>query len=156
MSALGKWIAGIAATVISAVIIWHITSDGAPSPPPPPSEARNPAAPAILACRISGTIYDRGTNRPLPEIEVGYVRTTQDPGQWVRGVRSRLATTGADGRFSADCSSVEDDNFPLRIELSSRNWSAQLQTSEYVRKGEVREDVNIYVSDGTLRSLGDR
>lgn len=74
----------------------------------------------------------------------------------MRGVRSRLATTGADGRFSADCSSVEDDNFPLRIELSSRNWNAQFQTSEYVRKGEVREGVNIYVSDGTLRRLGDR
>jgi hypothetical protein len=151
MSALFKWLAGIGATVISAVIIWHITSGGAPSPPPPPYEP--PTAPITLTCRIAGTVYDRDTNRPLSGVEVRYVRTTQDPNQWVHGVRSRLATTGADGNFSADCSSVEDENFPLRMVLTSHNWKVQFQTDEYIRKSDVREGVNIYVSDGTLRRL---
>src|SRR5438067_11055550 len=33
MSSMGKWIAGIASTVISAVLIWWITKSPAPKPP---------------------------------------------------------------------------------------------------------------------------
>jgi hypothetical protein len=150
MSAVLKWLAGIAASIITGVVIWQLTHQSPAHTPPSPDDS-NRTPPAAAVCHVGGAVYDRDTNQPLTGIEVHYVRFTQDPNEWIHGVRSRLATTGPDGRFSADCSTVEAENFPLRLELVGSNWRSRFQTDEYVRQGEGRNDINIYVPDRLLR-----
>jgi len=53
-SAVGKWVAGIAASIIAALTIWWLTSPGGPLNPEEP-EVDAPHAPAITA---SGDLYD--------------------------------------------------------------------------------------------------
>jgi hypothetical protein len=152
MGAIVKWLAGIAASIIAGVMIYQLTKEPPRvNPPPRPDTDQTPSAPEV--CHVAGAVYDRETNQPLADIEVQYFRHTQDPNEYVHGVRSQLATTGPDGRFSADCSTVEAENFPLRLVVASRNWRTPLQTNEYVRKGERRTDVNIYVSDRVMRRM---
>ena len=153
MGAFIKWLAGITASIIAGVVIWQLTYQPPAPPPPPPGDAPDHEPPPPLVCHVEGAVYDRGTNGPLPDIEVHYFRLTQDPSEWSHDVRSRLATTGPDGRFSGDCSSVEAENFPLRLELVGRNWRARFQTNEYVPQGVGRTNINIYVSDRLLRQL---
>ena len=150
MRAVIKWLAGIAASIIAGVVIWQLTSQ---PPVTPPSSNDDDAGrqPATVVCHVEGSVINRDTNQPLAGIEVHYFRRTQDPNEWLPGVRSKLATTGPDGRFSADCSSVEAENFPLRLVLVGRNWRAQFQTNEYIRQGERRNNINIYISDSFLR-----
>ncbi len=152
MRSVFKWLAGIAASVIAGVVIWLLTHQPTPPPPPPPDDGRRRPQPAAV-CHVAGRVYDRDTNQPLAGIEVHYIRITRDPNEWIHGVRSRLATTGPDGRFSADCSSVEAENFPLHLVLVGRNWRTQFQTEEYVRQGERKTDINIYVSDRVMRQI---
>jgi hypothetical protein len=100
-----------------------------------------------VICSISGKILDSETNKGLSNVQVSYFRFTQDPNQFIHEMKSKLATTGSDGSFSADCSHVETENFPLRIELSRSTWYfAGHQTNEFVRLGETN-NLNIYVDD---------
>ena len=147
-----KWLAGIAASVIAGVVLWQLT-DGPPAPTPPAPTEENESAPAppAVVCHVDGAVYDGETKQPLAAIEVRYYRLTQDPNK--RILEGRLATTAPDGRFSADCSSLEAGNFPFQLVLVGRNWRRPHHTNEYVRHGETRHDVNIYVSDQNLRDL---
>ena len=56
-SSVGKWLAGIAASIIAALTIWWLTSPGGPLNPEDP-EVTAPRAPAITA---SGDLYDEQT-----------------------------------------------------------------------------------------------
>jgi hypothetical protein len=103
-------------------------------------------------CSIDGKVYNSDNNQPLANVEVGYFRRTQDKTDYDHDVKSRLATTGVDGSFNADCSNIEAENFPLRLQLSSRNWQTTIQTNEYVRRGP-RSGINLYVSDSLQRKL---
>lgn len=103
-------------------------------------------------CHIAGKVYNRDNNQPLPNVEVGYFRITQDKTDYAHDVKSRLATTDVDGSFEADCSKIEDENFPLRLQLSSQNWQTVFQTNEYVQRG-TRSGINLYVSDSVLRNI---
>lgn len=153
MKAVIKWISGIVAGVLTGVLIWQFTQ-----PKPNGGGAQQGGEnPVVKECSVSGTVYNRDNNNPLPGIEIRYPRRTPDPDQYLHNVRSRLATTGDDGKFSFDCSSIEKENFPLRIELNNRNWRGIThQTDEYIQQDTKRNDINIYVSDQTLRSIGSR
>jgi hypothetical protein len=152
MGAQFKWLAGIAASIIAGVAIWQLMRQP-PAPPPPAPNLPAPTAdgPSPVVCHASGAVYDRDDSRPLGGIEVHYSRRTQDSSPSLDGARSRLATTGPDGRFSADCSSVEAENFPLRLELVASSWRGRFQTDEYIPRGERRTGINIYVAERLLR-----
>jgi hypothetical protein len=125
-----KWLAGIAASVIAGVLLWQLTDGNGPPAPAPqnPTEENEPAPPAVV-CHVDGAVYDKDTNQPLAGIEVHYLRSTQDPNEFIHGVRSRLATTAPDGRFGADCSSIEPENFSLRLEPATMVPSKRLRAS---------------------------
>jgi hypothetical protein len=120
----------------------------APSPPPP-AETPKPAT-----CSVSGKVSDSDTHQPIANVEISYLRLTQDPNDWIHGVRSRLATTGPDGEFGGDCAAVERENFPLRIQLKKGDWgNLTYQTDEYVQYEQNRNNVNIYVSERRIKML---
>lgn len=143
-----KWVAGIAASVITGVLVWQLT-DGtgppAPTPPAPTRENDSTPAPPAAVCHVDGAVYVRETNQPLAGIEVHYLRFNPNTG--TNEGRRRLATTAPDGRFSMDCSSIEAEYFPLQLELVGPHLRMPHQTSESVRQGEIRHDVFIYVPD---------
>jgi hypothetical protein len=113
-----------------------------------------PPAPTPVVCSLSGTIYNNDNNQSLPNIQVSYFRITQDPSDYTHGVRSQLATTDTNGHFDADCSAVEPENFPLRLQLFGSGWCSIYQTNEYVQLGQRRTNINLYVSEHTLKNLG--
>ena len=152
-----KWLAGIAATVIASVLIWWLT-EGVRTRPDSPSPASSEPSSSLTSpikeeCHITGSVYNRDNNQPLANVDVGYFRFTQDKNSYIHGVKSRLATTNVDGSFEADCSQIEAENFPLRLQVTSRNWQSTFQTNEYIQRGTGRAGINIYVSDGLLRTL---
>jgi hypothetical protein len=61
-----------------------------------------------LTCRFSGTAYLFGTSEPVAGAFIGYSPTRDQPplGQMPQLVK--LAETGGDGTYSADCGGVED------------------------------------------------
>lgn len=145
MRVLLKWLAGIAASIIAGVVIYQVTHNSQPSVPSPASSSAQ--SPNVVSCNVAGAVFNQLDNRPIAGIEVHYFRFTRDPNEWIRGQRSRLATTGPDGRFSGDCSGVEPENFPLRLELTGPGWRHRFQSNEYVRHGESRTNINIYVPE---------
>jgi hypothetical protein len=151
MNAVVKWLAGIIASIIAGLVVVYWTEPRPNYPPDLRPPDQQPPTPTAEVCSAAGAVYDSESNRPLAGVEVHYLRRTQDPNKWIHTVRSRLATTGPDGRFTADCASVEAENFPLRLELVSPRWQTQYQTNEFVRRGEKRVDVNLFVSDRFLR-----
>lgn len=150
MGANVKWLVGIAAGIIAAVAMWQLVRQP-PAPPPAATDANPEPAAAAVVCYAAGAVYDQDGSRPLGGVEVHYSRRTQDSSESNDGGRSRLATTGPDGRFSADCSSVEAENFPLRLELVAASWRGRFQTDEYIPRGERRTGINIYVAERLLR-----
>jgi hypothetical protein len=104
-----------------------------------------------VVCHIAGQVYT-DNNKPVPNVEIRYVRTTTTgETQDQTNARSRLATTNTNGGFDADCSFVEPGNFPLRLVLSSPNWSQAVTTDEYVNLGQQRNQINMYVSGKTVK-----
>jgi hypothetical protein len=156
-----KWAVGIVIGLLAAgggVAAW--IGMFKPHPPPPtyqaPSTSNQPPveSPKPIVCSVSGRVLDSDTHQPIAAVEVGYLRLTQDPNDWIHGVKSRLATSGPDGGFTCDCTAVEKDNFPLRILLKKNDWGKlTYQTDEYVQYGQDRKDVNIYLSENRIKSL---
>jgi hypothetical protein len=142
-----KWIVGILIALLAAGggIVALLNYFNPPAPPPvtePPPPTLTP-----MVCFLSGKIYDQETNQPLSNVDVSYVRFTQDINDFTHGVRSHLATTNPEGYFEADCSWVEAENFPLRLELHRRQWHYTEQTNEYIELGETRTGIVFYVPD---------
>jgi hypothetical protein len=156
-SSFGNWVLGIAGGIITGVAIWWFTNK-TPSPPLGGNESgKGGGSNGSITAQVSsieGTVINKDNNQPLPNISVDYFRFTQDANEYIHGVKSHLATTGTDGKFSADCSTIEKENFPLRLELHSVNWgSLTFQTNEYLKLNEERKDINIYVSDRINRRI---
>jgi len=126
-----------------------------PPPPSPTTPVPRPTATPVV-CVIAGTVVNEDNNQPLSNVQIAYFRITKDANEYIHGVRSKLATTDAKGKFEANCSSVEKENFPLRLELPRPGWCSILQTNEYVRLGERRTAINLFASDNSLKTIGCR
>ncbi|MBX3086252.1 MAG: hypothetical protein KF716_31740 [Anaerolineae bacterium] len=152
-----KWVVGSIISLLAAGsgIVALLTYLGARSTPTPPTARPPTAQPTAVVCSVSGHVYDKDTNRPLPNIEVRYHRfTTQGETAYQQRIRSYLATTDINGSFSAQCSTVEKGNFPLRLELSSAAWHVTTHVTDvYVARGQKTTNVNLYVPDKLLRNL---
>ena len=67
-SAAGKWVAGIAASIIAALVVWWLTSPGGPLNP----RVEVPHAPPITAAgdlydeQLTSTVVDAGQTKSLP------------------------------------------------------------------------------------------
>jgi hypothetical protein len=123
------------------------------NPTPQPTRSGPPTATPVV-CSFAGSVTDKDTNQPLFNVEISYFRFTQDSTPYQHSIRSHLATSGPDGRFEADCSQIERENFPLRLQLSRSNWCSTMQTDEYVQPGTRRTAINLFASDQTLSKLG--
>ena len=60
-----------------------------------------PADPKIDTCAMSGLVFDRESNRPLPAVNIGL--GSRIPGQRPETLVRNVATTGPDGTFSFEC-----------------------------------------------------
>lgn len=154
VSSFGKWIAGIIAGVITGVLIWWLTEkkhDDLPIVQQPTVKTDTMAA---VICHIEGKVINKDNNQPLANVRVSYFRHTIDKTDYSHKLKARLATTDVDGKFIADCSKIEDENFPLRLHLQHEDWGAlNVVTDEYVQKNEVKNHINIYVSHGLQKKL---
>jgi len=71
-SAAGKWVAGIAASIIAALVVWWLTSPGGPLNP----ELEAPHAPAITATgdlydeQLTSAVIDAGQTQSLPIMDL--------------------------------------------------------------------------------------
>ena len=73
-----KWVASIAGSVITGVLIWKLTQDlPAPTPPAPNEEKESTPAPPAVVCHVDGAVYDAETRQPLAAIQVQYYRFNQ-------------------------------------------------------------------------------
>jgi len=90
---------------------------------------------------ISGLVYDSDSNKPLSGILIDIYtdRTDQRPTRLKAGV----ATTGPDGKFTIDCSWVEDTQFPLRLALRHKNWMATHITGVSIENSNGIKGINI-------------
>lgn len=147
-----KWLIGIVVAVLAAgsgiVALLNYLN---PRQPPATAIPR-PTATAVV-CFISGTIFNSDDNQPLSNVQVSYLRITQDNNEDTHRARSKLTTTDIHGHFEADCSSVERENFPLRLRLSRQGWCSEYYvTNEYVDLGKARTAINLFVSDKQNRT----
>jgi len=71
-------------------------------------------------CSISGIVFDSDSNKPLSGVWVDLYRdfSNRRPQPLKRGV----ATTGPNGEFSINCSSIEESQFPLVLALRHQDW----------------------------------
>jgi len=149
-----RWTVGILVALIAAGAGWAALFMKHPKPPAPQPPAGTVAnVPQQSSCTFEGQVFDQDTQRPLAAISVGYYRLTSDPTSYLHGVRSRLAVTSPDGRFHADCGSLEVENFPLRLELTSPHWCSSFQTNDYIPRTGQSAPVIIYVRDTMLQHL---
>jgi hypothetical protein len=160
-----KWLAGIAGSIITAVAIWWLTHPGGPlnrepSPKGPDNSVHKTFQDAtatqtkIIVTRISGRVLNQDNNQPLANVDVGYFRITKDPTEYSHDIRSHLATTAPDGSFEADCSTIEAENFPLRLTLKDSSWgNATVELNEYVSRGATKTGINLYAQDSLYRKL---
>ncbi len=140
-------IATIIAAVISGVFLLRSISSQPPPSPTPPLEAPT-STPAV--CFISGAVFNKDDNQPLPNVKVGYLRFTQNQSDYII-----LATAGPDGHFEADCSRVEQENFPFRLTVVGVPAcpGSIFDTDVYIHKGERRSGINIFISVRFLASI---
>lgn len=91
-----------------------------------------------ITSSISGRIFHRTTNEPLGNVWVGY----QSRGGFVH-----VTTTDPEGVFHMEVMILDDAAFPIRIMLQSPNWGRMTyQTNEYLKYGEKRVRVNIFIN----------
>jgi hypothetical protein len=100
-------------------------------------------------CYLTGTVYNREDNQPLPDAAIGYVRG--DAGGFVYD----LARSDPDGHFEADCSQIELTHFPLRLFVTGvpSGCDAVAQSDQYIYKMEKRSGINIFVSKSALETM---
>jgi hypothetical protein len=137
----------LAALGVVLVLVPVLTND------PPPSPGRQPTVVSSSSCRVSGTVYDRDTKGPFPDVDVGFVpsgATFTDEERFVAG-----ATTDPQGRFSFDCDGMLSDGQVVTLALSHVGWGDCLYVTGRTLYGPRLDDgVTIYVSDATQRALG--
>lgn len=153
-----KWLVGViisllaAGSGIVALLVYFKSPPQKPSEPQKPPISNNASNNTVEPCYISGTIYSKNSNQPLPNVEVGYYRLTKDQNEYIHDVKSHLANTDSAGKFEADCSKIEAENFPLRIVLSIPNSQVtSYQTNEYIQRGTRKSGLNLYVPDNLLK-----
>jgi hypothetical protein len=120
---MGKWLAGIAATVIAAVVIWYLTKEGGPF-----NQLRD--------CAISGSVHASAEpHDPLANVTVLYL--PQD------GSASELARTSPDGEFKGACPA--SGAYPIAFELNRSDWAAAIVTGVAMTEDGTETVVNLYV-----------
>jgi hypothetical protein len=156
----GSVVGQIVVAVVIALLVggtapwwWEEVFAFNPAPPPPTLPTARPTATPVV-CFMAGTVVDEDDNQPLSNVQISYARFTEDANDYIHNMRSKLATTDVTGKFEADCSWIEKENFPLRLELSRSGWCSTLQTNEYVRPGEGRASIHLFVSDKRLKTIG--
>lgn len=122
---MGKWLAGIAATVIGAVAIWFLTREGGLLNPD-----RN--------CVIRGSVHAVAEpHDPLANVAILFVPSA--------GERSELARTAPTGDFSGAC--PPRNAFPISFEISRTDWPGTVKTDVAMTADGTETEVNLYVDE---------
>ena len=122
---------GIAA-VITAVTGLYVALRG-------PSETIVAPQPKEVSskCSISGLLFDSDKNKPLSGASIDLYRDLRSIQQRPKKLKAGVATTGPDGKFSINCSWVEESQYPLLIAVRHRDWRATRITGPSIeRSGE--------------------
>ncbi len=92
-------------------------------------------------CSISGLVFDSDSNKPLSSIWIDIY--TEVTNQRPMRLKAGVATTGPDGKFTIDCSWVEESQFPLRIALRHKNWVGTKITGTRIENSNGIKGMNI-------------
>lgn len=96
-------------------------------------------------CSVTGTVYNSDDDQGFPDIRVGQV----PPGTTFteEEVFEYATSTGPDGGFQFDCTSISENSFPRVIALESDGWGGCLHTTQYeISVNDRQRNVNLYVS----------
>jgi hypothetical protein len=108
-------------------------------------------------CSISGLVFDSETNQPLSALWVALYRDMHKSKERPLRLKANVATTGPDGKFTIDCSWVDDSHFPLLIALRHRDWVGTRITSARIddHTGAININIPIAMSGVDLKPLLD-
>ncbi|MBL4662397.1 MAG: toll/interleukin-1 receptor domain-containing protein [Flavobacteriaceae bacterium] len=101
-------------------------------------------------CSISGLVFDSDTNQPLSAIWVDLYRDMRSSKQRPLRLKVNVATTGPNGKFTIDCSWVEESQFPLIIALRHKNWVATRITGARIEDNSGANSINIPISISSI------
>jgi hypothetical protein len=114
------------------------------------AEARRPLP---ASCYVAGTVFNDDDKQPFQGVRVGYVPDGSSFAD--EELFTHTATSGPDGKFEFDCSSVAE-SYPVVIALADHRWGGCiLVTDQQIRPKRATENINVYVSDKVQALLGD-
>ena len=127
-----------------------IFSSSAPISATQTAEASRPLP---ASCYLAGTIYNDDDKQPFQGVRVGYV---PDGSAFTDEERfTYLATSGLDGRFEFDCSTIPE-SYRIVIALADYGWGGCIAvTDQRIQPKRMSENINLFVSDKALKLLGE-
>lgn len=131
-----KWLAGLAATILGAIVVFYLTRpDG-------------PLNPVDDDCVIRGSVHEAAApHDPLANTVVTYIGAD--------GQSSELARTSPDGGFQGTC--PERRAFPIAFQVDRSNWSNPIATDIAMREDATATLVNLYIdTDFATLAIEDR
>jgi hypothetical protein len=107
---------------------------------------REDAPEVVPKCEVSGTVFDSTNNQMLSAVELDVYPDFAHMGFGAQPLRSTVATTGADGRFSFDCGWLTPSQFTILLGARHPAWATTFGAVARVDSKGVIHDLNIPIA----------